>query len=386
MADVTSLKQAEQALLEADQRKDEFLAMLAHELRNPLVPIRNAAFILGRLHVNEPRVSWAHNIIERQVSHLTHLVDELLDVSRIARGKITLNKTRIELTDLIHQTCEAMQPVMEAKRHQFTIALPASEVILEGDLTRLIQVLQNLLDNAAKYTPDGGRIELTANLLNGELELIVRDNGMGISAELLPEIFKPFQQGERTLDRSQGGLGIGLTLVRRLVELHGGRVTAESPGSGRGASFHVCLPLAQTTPAPSTPTEQPSSDTASSLRVLVIDDDPLVAESMVVFLELEGHQVRSAESGETALRLLPTFAPQVILLDIGLPGQDGYSVARAIRSLPGGDALKLIAVSGYGHEEAKLRSRQAGFDEHLVKPVDPQRISRMLSEIATQLT
>lgn len=389
MADVTSMKQAEQALREADQRKDEFLAMLAHELRNPLAPIRNAAHILGRLQVNEPRVRWAQNIIERQVSHLTHLVDELLDVSRIARGKITLNRARIELTDLINQTREAMQPVMEAKRHQFRIALPASEVILEGDLIRLIQVLQNLLDNAAKYTPEGGRIELTGHLLDGELELRVRDNGMGIPAELLPEVFKPFQQGERTLDRSQGGLGIGLTLVHRLVELHGGRVTAQSAGSGCGASFSVWLPLAQSapaqsTPTPSAPTELPPAGTSPSLRVLVVDDDPLVAESMLVFLELEGHQVRSAESGETALRLLPAFAPQVVLLDIGLPGQDGYEVARAIRRMPGGDALELIAVSGYGHEEAMLRSRQAGFDEHLVKPVDPERIRRMLSEIATR--
>ncbi len=384
MADITSLKQAELALRAADQRKDEFLAMLSHELRNPLTPIRNAAHVLGRLDVNEPRVRWAQEIIERQVTHLTHLVDELLDVSRIARGKVKLKMTQIVLADLIRQACETVQPLMAAKKHRFDVHLPATTVLLEGDLVRLIQVLQNLLNNAAKYTPDGGHIELSGRLLEEEIELQVRDNGMGMPAELLPGVFDLFIQGERTLDRSQGGLGIGLTLVRRLVDLHGGRVDAYSPGAGLGATFTVRLPLAQIAADIAAPTDsKPAGTQASRRQVLVVDDDPVVAESMVVFLELEGHQVRSADSGDAALRVLTEFWPQVVLLDIGLPDMDGYAVAQAIRQLPGGDALKLVAVSGYGHEEAMARSRQAGFDRHLVKPVDPEKISALLMEIDT---
>ncbi len=384
MADITDLKQAELALREADQRKDEFLAMLAHELRNPLAPIRNAAHVLGRLELDEPRVRWAQDIIERQVTHLTHLVDELLDVSRIARGKVSLKKARIELADLLRQACESVQPLLSAKGHRLEVQMPETGVMLEGDLVRLIQVLQNLLNNAAKYTPDGGHIKLVGRRRGQEVEIQVRDNGMGISADLLPGIFDLFRQGERTLDRSQGGLGIGLTLVHRLVELHGGRVEAYSAGPGLGATFTVRLPAADHAAGePLHADGRPSTDPAR-LRVLVVDDDPAVAESMVVFLELEGHQVRSADSGEAALRLLPEFQPQVVLLDIGLPGQDGYQVARRIRQMPGGEALKLVAVSGYGHEEAMELSRQAGFDEHLVKPVDPERLGALLAEIGAQ--
>jgi PAS domain S-box-containing protein len=243
MADITTLKQAELALREADQRKDEFLAMLAHELRNPLAPIRNAAFVLGRLDLDEPRVSWAWEIIENQVNHLTHLVDELLDVSRIARGKVNLQMAQIHLEDLIRQSCESVQPLFSAKGHHLAVTLKNPGAKLEGDLVRLVQVLQNLLNNAAKYTPDGGRIELIAQHLGSKLQLQVRDNGMGIPADLLPHVFDLFQQGARTLDRSQGGLGIGLTLVRRLVELHGGKVVAESAGPGQGAVFTVLLPV-----------------------------------------------------------------------------------------------------------------------------------------------
>jgi PAS domain S-box-containing protein len=382
--DITAIKQAEQALREADQRKDEFLAMLAHELRNPLAPIRNAAHVLGRLDLNEPRVRWAQDIIERQVAQLTHLVDELLDVSRIARGKVSLKKTRFELADLVRQACESVQPLMSAKGHRFEVRVPETNVMLEGDIVRLVQVLQNLLNNAAKYTPDAGHIELVCRRLGREVEIQVRDDGMGIPADLLPGVFDLFRQGERTLDRSQGGLGIGLTLVRRLVELHGGRVEAHSAGPGLGSTFTVRLPAADDAATESLSVDGKPGAGVARLRVLVVDDDPVVAESMVVFLEMLGHQVRSADSGEAALHLLAEFRPRVVLLDIGLPGQDGYEVARRIRRTPGGDGVKLVAVSGYGQEEAVDRSREAGFDRHLVKPVDPEDLGALLAEIGNQ--
>jgi PAS domain S-box-containing protein len=382
LADITSHKLAELALREADQRKDEFLAMLAHELRNPLTPIRNAAHVLARLDIDEPRVRWAQDIIERQVSHLTHLVDDLLDVSRIASGKVVLKLRRLELADLVRQACEAVQALISSKHHRLDVDLPEQPLVLEGDPVRLLQVLQNLLNNAAKYTPDGGHIELIARARGPMLELQVRDNGMGMPPELLPRAFDLFRQGERTLDRSQGGLGIGLTLVRRLVELHGGQVEAQSPGPGRGSTFSLRLPLPADSPQPQAAVGPPAAPAATRLRVLVVDDDAVVAESMVVFLELEGHQVRSADSGHSALPLLASFRPQVVLLDIGLPGQDGYELARQIRANPAGEQVILVAVSGYGHEEALQRSRQCGFHRHLVKPVDPEVLSGLLAEIA----
>ncbi len=377
--DITERKARERDLREADQRKDEFLSMLAHELRNPLAPIRYAARVLGKLNVDEPRVQWARDVIERQVAHLARLVDELLDISRIARGKITLKKARVELSELVRQACEAAQPLMSAKGHRFDVMLPERRVTIDGDLVRLVQVLQNLLDNAAKYTPERGRIELVAGLSGGEVEIEVRDNGAGIPASLLPEVFELFRQGEHGPDRSQGGLGIGLTLVRQLVELHGGRVEARSAGLGQGASFTVRLPAALDAVEDPSPTEGGPLAEPAGLRVLVVDDDVAVAESTAMLLRLEGHEIRCANSGEAALRLCREFQPEAVLLDIGLPGQDGYEIARKIRSLPSGAELKLIAVSGYGHEAAVARGRAAGFDRYLVKPVDPEKLSALLT-------
>jgi len=377
--DITERKARERDLREADQRKDEFLSMLAHELRNPLAPIRYAARVLSKLNVDEPRVQWARDVIERQVAHLARLVDELLDISRIARGKITLKKARVELSEVVRQACEAAQPLISAKGHRFEVMLPEKRVTIEGDLVRLVQVLQNLLDNAAKYTPEGGRVELVAGLSEGEVEIEVRDNGAGIPASLLPEVFELFRQGEHGPDRSQGGLGIGLTLVRQLVELHGGRVEAHSAGLGQGASFTVRLPAAIDAADDPSPTENGPLAEPVGLRVLVVDDDVAVAESTAMLLRLEGHEIRCANSGEAALRLCREFQPEAVLLDIGLPGQDGYEIARRIRSLPGGAELKLIAVSGYGHEAAVARGREAGFDRYLVKPVDPEKLSALLT-------
>lgn len=377
--DITERKAAELALREADQRKDEFLAMLAHELRNPLAPIRYAARVLGKLGLEEPRVQWAQDVIERQVSRLARLVDELLDISRIARGKITLKKARLELSELVRQACEAVQPLMLAKGHRFEVMIPEKPVTIEGDLVRLVQVLQNLLDNAAKYTPEHGRVELVAGLSGGEVEIEVRDNGAGIPASLLPEVFELFRQGEHGPDRSRGGLGIGLTLVRQLVELHGGRVEARSAGLGQGASFTVRLPAAIDAAENPAPTEDGPLAEPVRLRVLVVDDDVAVAESTAMLLRLEGHEIRCANSGEAAFRLCREFQPEAVLLDIGLPGQDGYEIARKIRTLPGGAKLKLIAVSGYGHEAAVTRGREAGFDRYLVKPVDPEKLNALLT-------
>ena len=377
--DITERKARELDLREADQRKDEFLAMLAHELRNPLAPIRYAARVLGKLDVDEPRVQWARDVIERQVAHLARLVDELLDISRIARGKINLKTARVELSELVRQACEAAQPLMSAKGHRFEVMLPEKRVTIEGDLVRLVQVLQNLLDNAAKYTPERGRVELVAGLSGREVEIEVRDNGAGIPASLLPEVFELFRQGEHGPDRSRGGLGIGLTLVRQLVELHGGRVEAHSAGLGQGASFTVRLPAAIDAAENPSPTEDGPLAEPVGLRVLVVDDDVAVAESTAMLLRLEGHEIRCANSGEAALRLCREFQPEAVLLDIGLPGQDGYEIARKIRGLPGGTELKLIAVSGYGHEAAVARGREAGFDRYLVKPVDPEKLSALLT-------
>src|SRR5512139_1555299 len=381
--DITGLKQAEQALIEADHRKDEFLAMLAHELRNPLMPIRNAAHVLGRLETQEPRVQWAQQIIEQQVGHLTRLVDDLLDVSRIVRGKVALKMEQVELADVVNQALEMAHPQIDAMGHQVEVRLPGQPVHLQGDPVRLAQVLLNLLDNAAKYTPDGGSIQVEASVTGPVIEIQVRDNGIGIPADLLPQVFDLFQQGERTLDRSQGGLGIGLTLVKRLVEMHGGVLEADSAGAGLGSTFTIWLPaLPAMQTADHHAAQGASAATAARCRVLVVDDDPAVADSMTVLLQLEGHEVRAAASGEEALALARSFHPQVVLLDIGLQGMDGYEVARQLRAQQAADeTICLVAVTGYGHDEARIRSKEAGFDRHLVKPVYPEALYGLLAEI-----
>lgn len=379
--DITELKEAEQALIEADRRKDEFLAMLAHELRNPLTPIRNAAHVLSRLETQEPQVQWVQQTIERQVGHLSRLVDDLLDVSRIVRGKVTLKMESVELAAAVNQALDMARPLIDAMKHQVAVRLPAQPVYLESDPVRLAQVLLNLLDNAAKYTPEGGRIEVEARLVGPVVEIKVRDNGMGIPAELLPQIFDLFQQGERTLDRSQGGLGIGLTLVKRLVEMHGGRLEAHSEGVGLGAEFTICLRARPGSPSISC-REMREARPATHCRVLVVDDDPAVTDSMTVLLQIEGHEVRSAASGEAALDIARSFHPQLVLLDIGLQGMDGYEVARQLRAQQAEDErICLVAVTGYGHDAARTRSEEAGFDQHLVKPVSPETLCRLLTDV-----
>jgi PAS domain S-box-containing protein len=383
MADVTERKQAEVALQEADRRKDEFLAMLAHELRNPLTPIRNAAHILGELQLDEPRVTWAREIIERHVSHLTRLVDDLVDLSLIVQGSLVLKRERVELAAMIDQALESVLPLMKARGHQCEVRLPPRPIWLEGDPVRLTQVLINLLDNAAKYSPDGGDVEIAADITGREAEVRVRDHGIGIPAHLLPHIFELFRQGERSLDRSEGGMGIGLTMVRRLIELHDGRVEVKSAGPGQGATFILHLPLSEPPVAATDETAAPRR-LVQAVRVLVVDDDQAVADSTALLLKLKGYQVRVAYSGEDAIEQARDFQPRIVLLDIGLRGMDGYRTAACLRELPGGRAMRLVAVTGYGDALTRQRSRDAGIDYHRVKPVNPDELCTLLDAAAAE--
>ncbi len=383
--DITARKHAEQALRDADQRKDAFLAMLAHELRNPLAPIRNAAHVLGRLELKEPRVTWAQKIIEEQVKHLSRMVDDLLEASRIARNKITLKKEIIGLSSLVEQVIESARPLAEQRRHELVVSLPERPVQLHGDPVRLYQALFNLMDNAIKYTPDGGRIELSVRMANDEVEISVRDNGMGVTAELLPHVFELFQQDERTLDRAQGGLGIGLTLVQRLVEMHGGRVKAHSSGPGLGATFTIWLRARDLSSRAALSAPDRGGYASRSTRVLIVEDNFDVAGSMAAVLELEGHEVRAAYHGQVALEMVTAFQPQVVLLDIGLKGMDGFEIARRLRALPQGRGLCLVAMTGYGDERTRVRALEAGCDYFLVKPVTYETVSVLLAKITGDL-
>ncbi len=378
---ISERRRAEKALREAGRQKDEFLAMLAHELRNPLAPIRNAVQVLQLLEIEEPKLDWGRAVIDRQVGQLTRLVDDLLDVSRLARGQISLQKKPLELTTIVEQALETSRPLIEAHRHHLSVALPSEPVYLEGDLTRLAQALGNLLNNAAKYTQEGGRIGLTAEQAGHQVVLRVRDSGVGIPAETLPYVFDLFTQGDRALDRAQGGLGIGLALVKKLVELHGGRVDASSPGPGQGSEFTLRLPTRSGPPALVATAPAEPAETAGRLRVLVVDDNADSAESMAMLLDLQGHETRSALDGPAALEAAEVFRPEVILLDIGLPGMDGYEVARRLRTQPHMDKTVLVAMTGYGHQRDHLQAKTAGFDHHLVKPVDPEALQRVLASL-----
>ncbi|MGK2953357.1 MAG: ATP-binding protein [Thiobacillus sp.] len=391
--DVTSRKQAEDALLQAmqsaeaaDERKNVFLAMLAHELRNPLAPISNAAHVLGRLDHGEPRIKWAQDVIERQVTHLTRMVDDLLDASRIVRNKIALKKEPIEFAALIEHFMESARPLAERKGQRLVVRVPEQPVWLEGDPVRLTQALFNLVDNAVKYTQEGGQIEVNARVVGAEIEIAVQDNGMGIPANLLPQVFDLFQQDERTLDRAQGGLGIGLTLVQRLVGMHGGRVEARSEGPGQGATFTIWLPIAPAPAGPAVNDARNSCSPAAGTRILVVDDEPDVAGSMAMLLDMEGYEVRIAHTGQDALALIPLFRPHVVLLDIGLKGMDGFETAKRLRALPEGQDLCLIHLTGYGDTETRLRAQASGCDHFLVKPVEGHALCELLASMAGQMS
>jgi len=366
-----------EALLQtSNRRKDEFLAMLSHELRNPLAPIRTALEVIRRLAPAEPKLTWATDVTGRQVAHLTRLVEDLLDVARINQGKIALQTEPLDLRAVVAHAIETAKPFLDSRRHQLRTAIPDTPVALRGDFARLSQVVANLLNNAAKYTDEGGAIDLTLTLRQGEAQISVRDNGVGIDAELLPNIFELFEQGKRSLDRSQGGLGVGLTLVHRLVSLHQGTVTATSAGSGRGSEFRVVLPCLSEVGDDSAPSTQRKAETLprAGCRILVVDDNHDAAEATKVLLELRGHEVKMVGDGSEALASAPVFAPDVVLLDIGLPRMDGYQVARRLREAAETRASCLIALTGYGQPADRERARAAGFDHHLTKPADPDAL------------
>jgi two-component system CheB/CheR fusion protein len=377
------LHQRAEELAEADRRKDEFLAMLGHELRNPLAPIRNAVQVMRLLGLTEPKLKWARDVIDRQVGQLARLVDDLLDVSRIRRGKIPLHKEFVELTAIITQAVEISRPLLEARRQTLTEVLPADPVWLEADPMRLAQVVANLLNNACKYTEEAGQIHLNGRQEGPEMVLRVKDNGVGIAPEMLPRVFDLFAQADHTLNRAEGGLGIGLTLVKSVVELHGGRVEAFSEGLGRGSEFVVRLPVLQPGSAPSVPsTPRAVGVSGSARRVLAVDDNVDSAESLGMLLRVQGHEVCTAHDGPAAVEAARSFGPEVVLLDLGLPGMDGYEVARRLRRQPGLESVLLVALTGYGQDEDRRKTMEAGFDAHLTKPADPAALQLLLAGAA----
>jgi signal transduction histidine kinase/CheY-like chemotaxis protein len=374
-----------QELASADQRKDEFLAMLAHELRNPLAPVRNAVQVLRMKCAGDSLVERMGEMMGRQVAHMSRLVDDLLDVSRITRGKVNLRIERVELADVVARAVESARPLIDARGHELSVSVPHEPVHLHADLTRVIQVLGNLLANAAKYTPEGGHVWLTAFREGDEAVVGVRDNGIGIPAEMLPQVFDLFTQVARTLDRSQGGLGIGLTLVRSLVELHGGSVRVVSEGPGQGSEFVVRLP-ALPADLPRRDEQRAAERTPPTIshRILIVDDNVDSAESLAMLLGMTGHDARTAHDGPAALETALAFRPRVVLLDIGLPRMDGYEVARRLRQDPAHAGMTVIAMTGYGQEEDRRRSKEAGFDRHLVKPIDFDALLDELKELARE--
>ncbi|HEX5010840.1 MAG TPA: PAS domain S-box protein [Planctomycetota bacterium] len=365
--------------LEHSRRQvDEFLAMLGHELRNPLAPIRNAIDLLQSIGDTEPDAVLARNIIDRQSAQLARLVDDLLDVSRITRGKISLRLETVDAREIVERAVESSRPFLDARRHHLELDLPGHPARVHGDIARLSQVMLNLLNNAAKYTLPGGHIHVAVATAGGECVLRVRDDGMGIHAELMPRIFDLFVQGERGLDRSEGGLGLGLALVRKLVEAHGGHVEAFSAGPGDGSEFVVRLPLAEAA-APTAADQRPGVRASGALRILVVDDNHDTADSAALLLRRAGYTVRVSYDGPDALRVFGQFLPDVVLLDIGLPGLTGFDLATSMRARQGGRPLRLLAVTGYGQESDRERSQNAGFDAHLVKPVMPEVLLGALS-------
>jgi PAS domain S-box-containing protein len=372
-------------LKEADCRKDEFLATLAHELRNPLAPVRNAVQVLRFKGADESELRWSRDVIDRQVAHMTRLIDDLLDISRITRNKIELRKERVDLAEVVREAVETSQPLIERSGHHLTVTLPPEPIYLHADLLRLSQVLTNLLTNAAKYTDRGGDIWLTVERQAGEVVVRVKDTGVGIPAEKLPGLFQMFFQVDRALGRSQGGLGIGLSLVRRLVELHGGSVKAHSAGRGQGSEFTVLLPALAEEPEPQ-PTPEPAGSgvtkTKTSRRILVVDDMRDNADSLAMLLELGGNEVQIAYDGQAALEAAERFRPDVVLLDIRMPKLNGYDACRRIREQPWGKSMMLIALTGLGQQADQRRADEAGFDSHLVKPVDPAALDELLKDSA----
>jgi PAS domain S-box-containing protein len=374
--DDTERRNHERELVEANRRKDEFLAMLAHELRNPVAAIRTAVESFD-VPATGDHLDWATGVIVRQVSHLARLLDDLLDVSRITRGMIPIRKQLIDAYPVINQVVESIRPLIEDRHQRLEVSMPGRPLRLEADPIRLEQVLFNLLTNAAKYTPARGRIAISAEQVEDQIIIRVADEGMGIPPEVLPRIFDLFVQGERALARSEGGLGIGLTIVRKMVELHGGSVSARSEGPGRGSEFTVRLPAAADAPAAPSRAAAPTERRCS--RILIVDDNKDLVQGLSRLLRMLGHEVQSAYDGPEGIEAARSYRPEVILLDIGLPSMDGYSVARALR-IEGFQDTLIIAISGYGQEGDRRRSLESGMDHHLTKPVDLKTITDLLAQ------
>jgi len=379
--DITQRRGSERALEDADRRKDEFLAMLAHELRNPLAPIRNAAHTLALLGTGDDRVRWVSGVIERQVGLMTRLVDDLLDVSRITSGKITLQRTTVSVREVLAQSVETARPLAESRGQALEVDVPEDAGWVDGDPARLAQAVGNLLDNAIKYTDDGGRIGLRARVEAHEVVIVVEDSGVGVDPELLPHVFDLFIQADRSLERKQGGLGLGLTLVRRLVEMHGGHVEAASAGPGLGSAFTIRLPCLAAEVAEPVAAAEPAeaAPAGPARRILVVDDQQDSTDSLALFLRLRGHEVRTAHDGPSALDEIEHYRPEVVFLDLGLPGMSGYDVARRVRMKTDLGPLRLVALTGYGTDADRQKTRDAGFDVHLAKPVDPRAVDELLA-------
>jgi PAS domain S-box-containing protein len=379
--DITARKRTEEALLEADRQKDQFIALLAHELRNPLAPLRTALQVMRLAEGDPRRVARAREVMERQLGHMVRLIDDLLDISRIGQNKLELRRARVLLADVVDNAVETARPVIDAAGHHLTISLPAAPVYLDADLTRLSQVLSNLLTNSAKYTDRGGSILLAAEQRNEQVTVSVRDTGIGIPADALHHVFDMFSQVELGLERAKGGLGIGLALVKGLVEMHGGTVTAASDGPGTGSTFTVTLPLLPARPRPSdaAPPSRPPA-VGPRRRILVVDDNRDAADSMASMLDLMGHDVRTAYNGRDAVTTAESFRPALIFMDIGMPDLNGYDATERIRAQAQGESIRVIALTGWGQENDRARSRDAGCDGHLVKPVDVGELEKILSE------
>jgi signal transduction histidine kinase len=383
-ARTAELQQSEARLLEAGRRKDEFLATLAHELRNPLAPVRNAVELLKRQAEEPERVHWATRLIDRQVTQFSRLIDDLMDVSRINQGRIELRREPVTLGEVLTDAIDTVKPVVEASRQELVVLLPDGQLTVDADRTRLAQAFVNLLHNATKYTDAGGRIEVGVLVERGAAIVTIRDTGIGIPSDRLESVFEMFSQVESALSRSRGGLGIGLSLTQRLVQLHGGTVKAYSEGPGKGSRFHVQLPLVHgnVTHVPAPSTAEHAAAPVNGLKILVADDNVDSAETLGALLEVMGHRVAKVNDGEAAVGACTQFAPHVVILDIGMPKLNGYDACRRIRAQHGAKRPMLVALTGWGQEQDLAHSREAGFDRHLVKPVEASALENLLAEAA----
>jgi PAS domain S-box-containing protein len=386
LVDITDQKQAEEDLKQADIAQNQFLAVLAHELRNPLAPITNALEVLRLNPGWQSEAEFPLEVIDRQVRQMARLIDDLLDVARISANKLELRKEKIQLKSVIDSAIEISRPLLDGAGLELIVSVPDNPIFLDGDLTRLAQVISNLLNNAAKYTDRGGRVSLSAEPKGNKFTITVTDTGIGIPHNLLPRVFDMFIQADQAIQHSHGGLGIGLTLVKQLVEMHGGSVSAYSDGPGQGSTFEVCLPVLETVHTEESHTNRQSSrnNVKIAFRILVVEDNLLSAEMLSTMLQLHGSEVLTANNGIEGLKIAESFRPDVVLLDIGLPTLSGYDVARALRQHAWGHGLILIAITGWGEENEKLRCAEAGIDYHLVKPVHPSELLNLLTSLTQE--